>query len=211
MPHLDAHIGLRTNITATICPQGSKRQARPQVAGPKPRLYQDFLHQNTESPLLRAKFENQLKPFEMIHVARPCRFGLTSKCFVDFGSLVTNPKVSLSGVAVQTVFAACWEKQDDLTEEERRKFCSGMPSSSAASSQGQPRETPVLPGTAAWQVPQRKWPTSTFLPAPEEWLSGTLRGGRFEGSHPPQLLQPPQKTGQGMASPSRVLAGSCTD
>lgn len=134
------------------------RWAQPQVAGPKPRLYQDFVHQKTESPLLRAKFENQLKPFEIIHeVARPCRFSLTSKRFVDFGSRKTNPKLSLSGVAVQTAFAARWEEQDDLTGRRKKKvlFRNASPSS-AASSQGQPRETPVLPGTAAWQNAQKK-------------------------------------------------------
>lgn len=134
------------------------RWAHPQVAGPKPRLYQDFLHQNTESSLLRAEFENQLKPFEIIHeVARPCRFDLTSKLFVDFGSCKTNPKLSLSGVAVQAVFAACWEEHDDLTGRRKKKvlFRNGSPSS-AASSQGQPREIPMLPGTEAWQILQNK-------------------------------------------------------
>lgn len=98
------------------------RWAHPQVAGPKPRLYQDFLHQNTESPLLRAEFGNQPKPFEIIReVARPCRFSFTSKPFVDFGSRKTNPKISLSGVAVQTAFAACWEEQDDLTGRRKKK------------------------------------------------------------------------------------------
>lgn len=98
------------------------RWAHPQVAGPKPRLYHDFLHQNTESSLLRAESGNQLKAFEIIReVARPCRFGLTSKPFVDFGSHKTNPKISLSGVAVQTVFAACWEEQDDLTGRRKKK------------------------------------------------------------------------------------------
>lgn len=98
------------------------RWAPPQVAGPKPRLYQGFLHQNAESPLIRSK----ASPFSLFlhlasitalrttsncfrsqatrscEVARPYRSGLTCNLFVDFGSHKTNPKLSHSGAAVQT-------------------------------------------------------------------------------------------------------------
>lgn len=171
------------------------RWAHPQVADPKPRLYQDFLHQNTESSLLRAEFENQLKPFEIIHeVARPCRFDLTSKLFVDFGSCKTNPKLSLSGVAVQAVFAACWEEHDDLTE--RRKFCSGM------------AVPPLLPALRASQGRYpcsqaqklgRSFKINDLVHLPPCTRGVALRSWGFESSHAlPSFCNLPKRLGKGL-------------
>lgn len=92
-----------------------------QVAGSKPRLYQDLLNQNAESTLIRT----EMSPFSLFlplasntvlrtlsnslillnirshEVSRPHRFGLKCSLFVDFGSWTTNPKLSTSGAAIR--------------------------------------------------------------------------------------------------------------
>lgn len=131
----------------------------------------------------------------MIHeVARPCRFGLTSKRFVDFGSLVTNPKVSLSGVAVQMVFAACWEEQDDWMEEERRKFCSGMPSLLCCRLTGPAKGDTRAPRHSSLAGPPKEM---TYMHLPPCTRGATLRGRRFEGSHTPHLCNLPRRLCRG--------------
>lgn len=181
---------------------GAMRWAHP---GPKPRLCWDSLHQNTESPLLRASFENQLKPFRIIHeVARPCSFGLTSKlCFVDFGSRKTNAKFSLCGAAVHTAFAACWEEQDDLTGRRKKKALlrNAVP--------------PLLPAHRASQGRHLRSRHSSLAHPSKEVTHMYLppctasQGWRVWGQpHIPQLLQPPRRLGRGwlpLNVPSQAL------
>lgn len=105
-----------------VFPEGSNEMGTPLSGRPQPRLYQDFLHQNAESPLIRPDTStfSLLLPLASIivlrtisnplilqairshEVARPYKSGLTCNLFVDFGSRKTNPKLSHYGAAVQT-------------------------------------------------------------------------------------------------------------
>lgn len=189
MPHLEAPIGLRINITATICSEGSNEMGTPSSG---------WAQTQAESRLPTAKHRIttpqsqfwELKPFRIIYeVARPCSFGLTTKDFVDFGSHKTNPKYSLSGAAAQTAFAACWEEQDDLTGRRKKKALlrNAVPPLPPAHRASQGRHPSSRHCSLADPPKEMTW--CTFLPAAEQ-LSGVE--GLKTATHCPAFATSPE-------------------